>query len=87
MGATMPNCDTDLMAQFMRRLQSEVAGARGLVVLDVSLILLDGEVRFWRLNDTQYEPHNAGRAEERRSLLEQIIATREGKSLDTGRQP
>lgn len=68
------------LPSFIRRVESAVADARGLMILDTSLIIMDGQVYFWSVTPTQYEPHNPGRRDARQALLEALIATRQGKA-------
>lgn len=68
----------DLMPQCLRRIENAVRDSHGLLILDVSIIVLDGRVHVWNVTPTQYEPHNPNRPEARADLLRELIATRGG---------
>ena len=66
----------DLMPQCLRRIQGSITESHGLLILDVSIVVLDGQIQYWNVNPTQYEPHNARQSEARAALLKQLIGSR-----------
>ena len=74
----------DLMPQCLRRIENAVRDSHGLLILDLSIIVLDGKVQRWHVAPTQYEPHNANRPEARADLLRELIATRGGDHENQG---
>lgn len=71
----------DLTPACMKRIAGAIQDARGLAVLNIVVIVMDGEVRLWRVDPTQYEPHNANRVDAREELFKALSQTWGGEAL------
>jgi len=73
----------DLLPACLKRIEMAVKESRGLTVLSIRAIVLDGHVRVWRLEPTQYEPFYANRAESREQLLDALADAWIGKEEES----
>ena len=62
----------DLRPQFLRRIESAITESRGLLILDVSIIVIDGRIQRWNLKPTQFEPQHRSDTD----ILSEWVATR-----------